>query len=747
MMRIEKLAVDLSGDWKYTIDESRTGEKKGYNSSEYDFSDWPTIKAPNNWYLTDIGDYFGVIWHHTEFSVPANYNGKQVFLKFHGVDYYADVWLNGTFIGFHEGGFTPFEFDITDDVDYSGRNSLVIKVDAPRDPTEYINPEDHPTNNTPLSPDYRYHQAKEITLIKGHMIDAMHRPGAMTKFRQDGNSGGIWDKVELVARPQIFIEKVRTYSKIEIKKDWLGDLTDKPTGGALVSADVIIENKTGKAVKTDLGIVVKPYNFQDNTQYREKREVCVLPGKHTYKMVVTVKQARLWWTWDHGKPNMYTVLITIGDFDEYDLNIGIKEVVHDDETEQWYLNGKRIFLRGMRYISSMWMSEVDEKLVKEDFDKMLDMDINSIRIGSHMEKDFVYTMCDEMGFLLWQVFPLHYCVSDSDDFISRASDMIRDVGYMLCNHASLGMWSVYKEPEIYGLPDKPNNYFRLCEILKETLGTVDPVRWIHQGDYREGAQNLMIGLCQDGKLDMHKTEVKSQVVEFGAGSIPCEKTLRKIIPEKDLWPPNWDTWEYWGLFYHLTFNNANLRTGNSLQEFIQITQDYEAKVVKEQIEFLRQKKYRPVASMYLYYWSDACACIGSGLLDYYREKYKVYDYMKAVYTPVLASFEWVADPYILGRDKIYPAGDTFTGKIWIINDHYHPIENAKLTWKIMDEKTKEVKIETSRNITVAMDSSEAMENVLWNVPADGKGDYLLTMLLEDSDGNVLSDNYFDFIIG
>ncbi len=55
--------------------------------------------------------------------------------------------------------------------------------------------------------------------------------------------------------------------------------------------------------------------------------------------------------------------------------------------------------------------------------------------------------------------------------------------------------------------------------------------------------------------------------------------------------------------------------GNSLQEFIDNTQAYEAKVVKEQIEMLRQRKYDPVGSTYLYYWSDACPMIGSGLFD------------------------------------------------------------------------------------------------------------------------------------
>ena len=48
------------------------------------------------------------------------------------------------------------------------------------------------TCSQPASEPYKRHWAKDLTLIKGHMTDAMHRPGAMTKFRADGNSGGIW---------------------------------------------------------------------------------------------------------------------------------------------------------------------------------------------------------------------------------------------------------------------------------------------------------------------------------------------------------------------------------------------------------------------------------------------------------------------------------------------------------------------------------------------------------------------------
>jgi hypothetical protein len=360
------------------------------------------MRLPTNWYLTEVGDFFGTIWFRREFRVPAELRGQRLFLRFGAVDYLADVWLNGTYLGSHEGMFNPFEFDVTDLLDLEGTNVIVVKDGAPRDDTEYIQVD---FSDNPLSTPYRTHQAKAITQIKGHMIDAMHRPGSQTSFRSDGNTGGIWDSVGLVARPSVSIDHVKVFTKIGIKKDWLGDKTDRPDGTALVALDVTVLNTTGRAVETDLGLSVAPRSFEGPEPVARSRRVVLKPGRSTHKIVLTVPEARLWWTWDRGLPNLYTATVTVDD-DRVDQPFGVKELVHDEPTGQWYLNGERLFLRGMRYISSLWMSEANEAMWSEDLAKMLDMQINSIRIGSHVEKDGFYTMCDEIGFLIWQVFPL-----------------------------------------------------------------------------------------------------------------------------------------------------------------------------------------------------------------------------------------------------------------------------------------------------------------------------------------------------
>ena len=731
------ITIDLGGTWKYKVDADEVGTEQKWYEAALDRSDWKEMKIPNNWYLTEVGDYDGVVWFETSFTLPEEHRGKPVSIRFRAVDYVADVWLNGAYLGRHEGFFLPFEFDVTNKVKSGAENVLVVRDNAPRDPAEYILVHDPGNLAQPASTPYKRHWAKDLTYIKGHLVDAMHRPGAMTRFRADGSSGGIWETVEVLVQNDVQVKGVKIYPKI-VEED----------GSALISVDLELNNSSKKLVQTQVRMVVQPRNFQGDVAVDYTRDVQLQPGRTVVKLVKTIQKPELWWTWDHGKPNLYQAEFTVGTaeqpYEKVTETFGIKKIEHD-ENGLWYLNGKRLFIRGMRYISSLWMSEVTDRLYCEDLEKMLDMKINAIRIGSHVEKKSFYDMCDEMGFLLWQVFPLHYCYTDSDDLIERAAPQMKGMVQMLYNHASIGMWSVFKEPKIYGLPDKPNNYGRLCQIMWEAARQVDPVRWVHKGDYEEGVQNLMIGCCRPGDTDLKRTKIEPNIVEFGCMGLPQLETLKTFIPEDKLWPPDWDTYEYWGLFYNLMFGFGRVDIGSSIEEFIENSQNYEAKVIKEQIEFFRQRKYDPVASMYLYYWSDACPIIGSGLLDYYRRPYKAYDSMKAVYTPVLVSLEWNKDPYVIGWEKVWYPGQTFAGKIWITNDHYEAIDGATLRWKLVSETEDCVVIEGEKQLDLPADSSQVMDEIAWQVPRT-RGQFKLLMEVQDRQAQTLSSNYFDFSV-
>lgn len=731
-----RTSLELNGRWQYQLDEEGQGEAKQFQAPATDRSEWQEMDLPKNWYLTEVGDYFGVVWFSRTFTVPPELHDKHLTLRFKAVDYFADVWLNGEYLGHHAGYFTPFEFDVTELVNVEGENVLVVKVDAPRDPTEYVVVDASWNLSTPMSTPYKRHWAKDLTLIKGHHIDAMHRPGAMTKYRGDGNSGGIWQPVELIARGVVQAQQVKIYPKVVVED-----------GSALIAVDLMLNNSAPTLVETEVRMTISAKNFDDDQHYEHTKRVQLQPGLNVVKLVKTIPKPHLWWTWDHGKQDLYHAEFVVGTDPAYDVLVqtfGIK-TIEQDRQGNWLLNGQRIFLRGMRYLSSLWISEMGEARYREDLEKMLALNINAIRLGSHVELPGFYGLCDEMGFLLWQVFPMHYCYSDSDELIEQAAPMMRQMVEMLYNHACIGMWSVFKEPKIYGLIDKPNNFGRLCQIMYEAACTADPIRWVHRGDYEEGVKNIMIGYVMPGDIDIKKMKMEPNIVEFGCGALPCRETLTSFIPEDKLWPPDWDTWEYYCLFYNITFNFSKIILGNSLDEFIENSQHYAARNIKEQAEYVRQRKYQPMGSMYLYFWNDPFAGIGSGLLDYYRRPYHSYEVFKRIYTPVLVSLEWNKDPYIVGWQKVYHPGDTFVGKVWITNDYLEPIYDVQLDWRLLDPQGKVIE-QAQRQIALPKDASKITDHIVWPIPAGTAGKYRVEMSLTGQDGASLSANDFEFVV-
>lgn len=744
--------TNLDGTWSYAIEKDTPGEELGYPSSSFEASDWRPIELPDNWYRTEIGDLYGTVWFRRSFATPSKGLSDRVFLRFAGVDYLADVWLNDTYLGHHEGMFNPFDFDVTDVLDPSGQNVLVVRNAAPRSTSERIHNRGFLEETwlgempTPVSHEYQWYGTVAVEQIKGHMIDAMHRPGGQSGFRGDGSTGGIWDSVELVVKPAVFVSQLKASTRIGMKKDWLGDGTDKRDGTALVAFDVTVTNTTGAVVRTRLGAALHGHNFEDDGPIGRSREVTLAPGTTMLKLTVTIPKVRLWWTWDHGDPHLYRAVVTVAEDSVTEL-IGVKELRHDAETGQWTLNDRRIFLRGMRYISSQWMSEAKPEIWDDDLDRMRELGINAVRIGSHVEKDGFYSSCDERGILVWQVFPLHYCVSDSDDFIDRASDMIRDMGLMLHNHASLGMWSVFKEPEVYGFAERPNNYFRLCRILQETLASVDPVRWIHLGDYREGVQNFMPGLLKPADINVREIPLKPNIVEFGGHSVPVLESLKEIIPADKLWPPDWDTWEYNCLYYDLMFGFMKMELGNSVEEFIDNTQTYEALVSKEQLEWLRRRKYEPIASTFLYYWNDPCPVIGSGVFDYFRRPYKLYESLKLVYTPVLVGIERTDEHYEVGRPKWYAPGSQFGASVWVVSDRPEPISGARVDWRLVSRDTGDVIDSGHQVCDLDADSVTEVDDIDWAIPDNvAVGGYRVELEVVH-DGQTLSRNHTDIEVG
>lgn len=134
--------TSLNGDWNVIIDPTGLGdwrqvwlEKKPEKKTdfvEYSFEGAPVLKVPGdfNSQMPELTCFEGVVWYKKEINYTLQ-KGKRLFLYFGAVNYKADVFLNGERIGSHEGGFTPFQFEITKKVKEGG-NALIVKVDNRR---------------------------------------------------------------------------------------------------------------------------------------------------------------------------------------------------------------------------------------------------------------------------------------------------------------------------------------------------------------------------------------------------------------------------------------------------------------------------------------------------------------------------------------------------------------------------------------------------------------------------------------
>jgi beta-mannosidase len=244
---------------------------------------------------------------------------------------------------------------------------------------------------------------------------------------------------------------------------------------------------------------------------------------------------------------------------------------------------------------------------------------------------------------------------------------------------------------------------------------------------------------------MNQIEIKSQAVEFGSRGLAPVETIRQILPEDKQWPPDPDAWTYYNT-NSAWFESMNIypKDCSSLEELVEKVDTWYAREVKDNIELLRQKKYRPVCSMFQYFWADPWACIyGSGVYDYYRRPYGCLESYKKSYLPLLVSFEWDMDPKYMGDLKRYRPGETLKGRLWIVNDTYQSYSGT-LVWSVKGPSGKDV-LNGSVKASIAEDSADTFAEMAETLPKE-EGLYRMEIAYTGAKGE-LSSNFFEFEIG
>jgi exo-1,4-beta-D-glucosaminidase len=344
-------------------------------------------------------------WFRADFQVPAEFAGKTVRLHFDGINFRANVWLNGRQIAASDkmaGAWRLFEYDVTGVARPGQMNALAVEIFPP-------SPED-----------------LAITFV-----DWNPQP-------PDKNMG-IWRDVRLSAGGPVALRWPQVVTKLNIPKNDQAELT--------VSAD--LRNDSNKPVKGLLKCSIDAIEFSQGVTLApgETKEVVFDPARY---LQLNLANPRLWWPTQTGPQNLYplNMAFSIGGkvSDQAAIRFGVRQVAsYIDELKhrRFQVNGKDILIRGAGYSFDMMLRSTPENQ-EAQLQYVRDMNLNSIRLEGKLEDTHFLDLCDEYGIIVLA----GWCCCDhwerwkawDDEDRLIANESLKDQIHILRHHASVFNW-------------------------------------------------------------------------------------------------------------------------------------------------------------------------------------------------------------------------------------------------------------------------------------------------------------------
>ncbi len=568
------LSVRLEGGWKVCAiepDDHRSRDEILQINETKTFTIPDSIHLqpalyPNQPYwgksIRAINDFH---WLYRRTFRPIQTNYKRTRLRFDGVDYFAEVWLNGHFLGRHEGNFVPFEFDISRILQTDRENVLTVGVSSPWDAP-------YPNGTYPLDHVRR-------GLVKGLYE---HGEGVIPP---DVNPIGIWKPVWIIYDNGLSIDHMRINTNLD----------------GLVSVHMKLSNSTGTDWygNCDLNVSAKNHNGPGITH---SERLSFAEGGHDLDFVLQVPDPHLWWPWDHGQPNLYQIAATLYQDSAYvtasaHTSFGIRTVVLEREPERFtcYINDRPVFLRGTAYIPGLYLSLIERGRLVSDLTLAREANLNLLRCHIHVSVPDFYELCDEMGILVWQDFELNWVHDASLGFEHRARILQREMIDILINHPSIIAWSCHNEPTMrlarrFNLEQHPD------PALYADAVSYDPTRmvflcsghletdWLRSGD----SHTYFGAIWSRNYTDIYRHRLKFNT-EFGFEAPAALTTLQEYT-------------EVWARLQHLEGQIEGLW-------------QYQADLIKFHVEHLRRLR-ADCSAGYIHFWLiDLVPQVGCGVID------------------------------------------------------------------------------------------------------------------------------------
>lgn len=616
--------------------------------------------------LAKVGRDFYTYWFRTEFDVPESYKGKIVWLEVGGINYRAEIWVNGYLLGNMSGMFKPDYIDITDFAHIGGKNALAIKV-YPVDMPGTIKPKRWGAAG-------EFHNGGDGNMgLNTTMLMSVGWDFTFNDGIRDRNTG-IWKNISLYATDKAVIRHPFIKSELakpgyDLAKETVSVEVTNPTHGNVkctVKGEILGENIT---FSKDLNL------FRGET-----KEVRFTPEEFPQ---LVIKNPRLWWPLFKGKPELYELKLTVtvdGKVsDETKTRFGIREITSDqntpDKSRQFYVNGKKLFIRGTNWIPEGMLRHSDERTYAElRYTKQSGINLVRMWGGGIAESDYFFQLCDEMGLLVWQEFWMTGDTKhphDGDLYLSNVEATVK----RLRNHPSLAYYvSSNESTEMPGAK----------ELIMKLDGTRGYQMQSECDGVHDGSPYKQVNPMQhyENTASERGSRVDGFNPEYGAPTIPTVETLREVMDEKDLWPINKEVWDYHdgGGFHLMSTMYTDLTNhygkSSSIEEFATKGQFVGAMNSKSIWEVWNYNKFgygdRYASGLLFWYHNCPVSQVCARMWDYSLEPTASLYHTQNALEPLHAQFD-----YLKNTVSVY-------------NDYYEAFKNYKVTAEVYDLNSKKV---------------------------------------------------------
>jgi hypothetical protein len=481
--------------------------------------------------------FYSDFWYRTEFQAPAVKHGDLAWLNFDGINWKADVFLNGEKIGRIEGGFMRGRFDVTGKLLANQANALAIRVEKNATPGSCKQKtfESPGKNGGALGADNPTYHAS----IGWDWIPTIR-----------GRNTGIWGDVYLTVTGAVTVERPLVNTTLPLPDTSRADIS--------IEADLI--NHHPKAIAGTLRGRFGDVEFEQHVRLEPSATQRIKLDPSTQPKL-RLQNPQLWWPAGYGDPHLYDVELSFEAkhhevLDKKSFKAGIRQMAYSEEGGKLriWINGRRFVARGGNwgFSESMLRYRAREYDVAARYHREMNFTMVRNWVGQIGDEAF-YEACDRHGIVVWQDFWLANPWDGPDPYDDALfMSNVRDLALRIRNHASIGLYCGRNE----GYPPKP-----LEDGIRKVLGELHPQ--IHY--IPSSADDVVSGhgpyMALPPSFYFRAADPKLHS-EIGMPNIPPIESVRLMMPESSMWPQGLD----WGLH---DFGLAGAQGGSTFRATIE----------------------------------------------------------------------------------------------------------------------------------------------------------------------------------